>query len=72
MGGHLWPAARGSLIRSHGSSDSDSDEEDDTAALMAELNKIKRERAEEKARQVGLGPALGMVTPHGSDAPRPS
>ncbi|KAK8858881.1 hypothetical protein IAR55_003112 [Kwoniella newhampshirensis] len=30
--------------------DSDSDDEDDTAALMAELAKIKQERAEEKAR----------------------
>ncbi|WWC88359.1 uncharacterized protein L201_003269 [Kwoniella dendrophila CBS 6074] len=29
----------------------DSDDEDDTAALMAELAKIKQERAEEKARQ---------------------
>ena len=29
-----------------------SDEEDDTAELMAELAKIKQERAEEKARQV--------------------
>ncbi|KAJ3773519.1 Cwf15/Cwc15 cell cycle control protein [Lentinula raphanica] len=32
-------------------SDEDSDEEDDTAALLRELEKIKRERAEEKARQ---------------------
>lgn len=32
----------------------DSDEEDDAAALMAELAKIKREREEEKARQVGV------------------
>lgn len=31
-------------------SDSDSDDEDDTAALMAELAKIKQERAEEAAR----------------------
>ena len=30
----------------------DSDEEDETAALMAELAKIKQERAEEKARLV--------------------
>lgn len=30
----------------------DSDDEDDTAALMAELAKIKQERAEEKARIV--------------------
>ncbi|WVQ96267.1 hypothetical protein IAU59_003371 [Kwoniella sp. CBS 9459] len=30
--------------------DDDSDDEDDTAALMAELAKIKQERAEEKAR----------------------
>lgn len=33
--------------------DSDSDDEDDTAALMAELARIKQERAEEKARLVG-------------------
>ncbi|KAF8885997.1 Pre-mRNA-splicing factor Cwf15/Cwc15 [Infundibulicybe gibba] len=32
-------------------SDEDSDEEDDTAELLRELEKIKRERAEEKARQ---------------------
>ncbi|KAN0062665.1 complexed with cef1p [Thecaphora frezii] len=32
------------------SEDDDSDEEDDTAALLRELEKIKRERAEEKAR----------------------
>ncbi|KAE9386245.1 Cwf15/Cwc15 cell cycle control protein [Gymnopus androsaceus JB14] len=31
-------------------SDDDSDEEDDTAELLRELEKIKRERAEEKAR----------------------
>lgn len=31
-------------------SSSDDDSDDDTAALMAELAKIKRERAEEKAR----------------------
>lgn len=30
----------------------DSDDEDDTAALMAELARIKQERAEEKARLV--------------------
>ena len=37
------------------SSDSDSDDdEDDTAELMRELAKIKRERAEEKERQVSL------------------
>ena len=34
---------------------SDSDDEDETAALMAELAKIKQERAEEKARQVSDG-----------------
>jgi len=32
-------------------SDEDSEEEDDTAELLRELDKIKRERAEEKARQ---------------------
>jgi len=31
-------------------SEDDSDEEDDTAELLRELEKIKRERAEEKAR----------------------
>lgn len=36
------------------SSDDDSDDEDETAALMAELAKIKQERAEEKARLVSL------------------
>ena len=34
------------------SDDDDDDEEDDTEALLAELEQIKRERAEEKARQV--------------------
>jgi len=34
----------------HGISDEDSDEEDETAELLRELEKIKRERAEEKAR----------------------
>ncbi len=34
------------------SSDEDSDEEDETAELMRELEKIKRERAEQKAREV--------------------
>ena len=33
------------------SDDDSDDDEDETAALMAELNKIKQERAEEKARQ---------------------
>lgn len=33
------------------SDDDDDDEEDDTEALLAELEQIKRERAEEKARQ---------------------
>lgn len=33
-------------------SSDDSDDEDDTAALMAELARIKAERAEEKARLV--------------------
>lgn len=32
-------------------SDSDDDDDDDTAELLRELEKIKRERAEEKARQ---------------------
>lgn len=34
------------------SSEAESDEEDDTAELMRELEKIKRERAEEKAKEV--------------------
>jgi len=33
-------------------SDDDDDDEDDTAELLRELEKIKRERAEEKARLV--------------------
>jgi len=32
-------------------SDEDSEEEDDTAELLRELEKIKRERAEDKARE---------------------
>lgn len=35
-------------------SDDESEEEDDTAELLRELEKIKRERAEEKARQVSV------------------
>ena len=34
------------------SSDEDSDDEDETAELMRELEKIKRERAEQKAKEV--------------------
>ena len=34
------------------SEDSDSDSDDDTAALMAELQKIKEEKAKEEAEQV--------------------
>jgi len=34
------------------SDDDDDDDEDDTEALMAELERIKKERAEEKLRQV--------------------
>lgn len=33
-------------------SDSESDSDDDTAALLAELEKIKKERAEEQERKV--------------------
>lgn len=33
------------------SSDSDSDDDDDTAALLEELNKIKRERAQDNAKK---------------------
>lgn len=47
---HSAPAA-GADASDSSDSDSDSDdEEDDTAALLRELEKIKRERAEEKAR----------------------
>lgn len=54
------PKAKGAKAGSDAGSNSDSDssdddddddEEDDTAALMRELEKIKRERAEEKERQ---------------------
>lgn len=34
--------------------DDDDDDEDDTEALMAELERIKKERAEEQLRQVNL------------------
>lgn len=33
---------------------SDEDEEDETAELMRELEKIKRERAEQRAKEVGI------------------
>jgi protein CWC15 len=36
------------------SSEEESDEEDETAELMRELEKIKRERAEEKAKEVRI------------------
>ena len=36
------------ILNSVGNSDSDSDSDDDTAALMAELQKIKREKAAEE------------------------
>ncbi|WVQ84957.1 hypothetical protein IAT38_007121 [Cryptococcus sp. DSM 104549] len=42
--------------------DSDSDDEDDTAALMAELAKIKQERAEEKARLDAEAAATNAVS----------
>lgn len=35
-------------------SDDDDDDEDDTEALLAELEQIKKERAEEKLRKVSL------------------
>ena len=35
-----------------------SDEEDETADLMRELEKIKRERAEQREREVGWKPQL--------------
>ena len=37
-----------------GDSDSDSDDDDETAALMAELQKIKREKAAEEQEKVRL------------------
>jgi protein CWC15 len=36
------------------SSEEDSDEEDETAELMRELEKIKKERAEQKAKEVRI------------------
>ena len=36
------------------SSEEESDDEDETAELMRELEKIKRERAEEKAKEVRM------------------
>ena len=36
----------------HVSEDDDDDDEDDTEALLAELEQIKKERAEEKLRKV--------------------
>lgn len=38
----------------HDEEEEDEEEEDDTAELLRELEKIKRERAEEKARQVSI------------------
>jgi len=38
--------------------DDDDDDEDDTAELLAELERIKKERAEEKARKVNYAPVL--------------
>ena len=46
------PRADGEGAEDEEDSDDDSDDEDDEAALMRELEKIRRERAEEKARQV--------------------
>jgi hypothetical protein len=44
---YLWPQAfADTTLR-------DDDEEDETAELMRELEKIKRERAEQRAREVG-------------------
>jgi hypothetical protein len=37
------------------SDDEEDEEEDETAELLRELEKIKRERAEEQARKVGTG-----------------
>ncbi len=37
-----------------------SDDEDDTAELLAELQKIKKERAEEQAKKVGAVATLIM------------
>jgi Cwf15/Cwc15 cell cycle control protein len=47
------------------SSEEESDEEDETAELMRELEKIKRERAEQKAKEVGKYPTQSK---HGSDS----
>lgn len=48
---HGGTRASASDASSDSSSDDDDDDEDETAALLRELEKIKRERAEEKARQ---------------------
>lgn len=37
------------------------DEEDETAELMRELEKIKKERAEQREREVGLGLIKGCA-----------
>lgn len=42
-------------------SSEDSEEEDETAELMRELEKIKRERAEEKAKEVSYSVSAGWT-----------
>lgn len=41
-------------------SDDDDEEEDDTEALLAELERIKKERAEENLRKVCIGNYLNI------------
>ena len=43
--------------------ENDDDDNDDTEALLAELEQIKRERAEEMLRKVNF--LLNNVVPHG-------
>jgi protein CWC15 len=50
-GGETTAGGRGVDSDDDGDSDSDSDEEDDEAELLAELERIKQERAEEKVRK---------------------
>ena len=47
----------GSNEESNDEEEEEEDEEDETAELMRELEKIKRERAEQKAKEVSQTPA---------------
>ena len=52
------------LIGLFNQEDEDSDDEDDTAELLAELQKIKKERASEKAKMVFQSYTLAEVVLH--------